>query len=350
MRKLTTLLLAGLCVGALPDGVRATPESRSAPLLLLIEPGSRAIAMGESYVAVADDATASYFNPAALVGQSKKKLHLSHTKWLPKLADDLSYEFLAYSQPVEGWGNFGFNVALLNLGEQIRTDERGNQQGTFRSYDVAVSVAYGAHIGDNTSAGIGLKFIRSNLADAGAGIERGRGVGNSFAADLGFLWKPAPSLSFGAALRNLGPKIAYIDADQADPLPQHIVVGVAYDVMDTQYNDLMLSFDLYKPLIADGSFVSNLAKAWADEGMSNEFKEMDLHVGGEYQYGLSAREGEAFIALRAGLSQDTDGEVSTKTFGVGLKYNRFQFDVAYIIGSEDTVVGDNTPISMNIIF
>ena len=213
-----------------------------------------------------------------------------------------------------------------------------------------MSAAYGAHIGDNTSAGIGLKFIRSNLADAGAGIERGRGVGNSFAADLGFLWKPVPSLSFGAALRNLGPKIAYIDADQADPLPQHIVVGVAYDVMDTQYNDLMLSFDLYKPLIADGSFVSNLAKAWADEGMSNEFKEMDLHVGGEYQYGLSAREGEAFIALRAGLSQDTDGEVSTKTFGVGLKYNRFQFDVAYIIGSEETVVGDNTPISLNIIF
>ncbi|MDE2704393.1 MAG: hypothetical protein OXI35_04945, partial [Gemmatimonadota bacterium] len=72
MRKLTTLLLAGLCVGALPDGVWATPESRSAPLLLLIEPGSRAIAMGESYVAVADDATASYFNPAALVGQKKK--------------------------------------------------------------------------------------------------------------------------------------------------------------------------------------------------------------------------------------------------------------------------------------
>ena len=376
MRKLTTLLLAGLCVGALPDAVQATPESRSAPLLLLIEPGSRAIAMGESYVAVADDATASYFNPAALVGQSKKKIHLSHTAWLPKLADDLSYEFLAYSQPVEGWGNFGFNVALLNLGEQIRTDERGNQQGTFRSYDVAMSAAYGAHIGDNTSAGIGLKFIRSNLADAGAGIERGRGVGNSFAADLGFLWKPTPSFSFGAALRNLGPKIAYIDADQADPLPQHIVVGVAYDVMDTQYNDLMLSFDLYKPLIADGSFISNLVKAWADEGWiakaveddkgkakcdsgvkvwpkkcsGNEFNEMDLHVGGEYKYGLSAREDEAFIALRAGLSYDYDGEVSTKTFGVGLKYNRFQFDVAYIIGSEETVVGDNTPISMNVIF
>ena len=72
MKKLTTLLMVGLCTGALPDGAWATPESRSAPLLLLIDPGSRAIAMGESYVAVADDATASYFNPAALVGQTRK--------------------------------------------------------------------------------------------------------------------------------------------------------------------------------------------------------------------------------------------------------------------------------------
>ena len=85
--------------------------------------------------------------------------------------------------------------------------------------------------------------------------------------------------------------------------------------------------------------------------MSNEFKEMDLHVGGEYKYGLSAREGEAYIALRAGLSYDHDGEVGTNTFGFGLKYNLFQFDVAYIIGRGDTpVVGDNTPISMNVIF
>ena len=351
MRKLTTLLMVGLCVGALPEGAWATPESRSAPLLLLIEPGSRAIAMGESYVAVADDATASYFNPAALVGQSKKKLHFSHTAWLPKLADDLSYEFLAYSMPVEGWGNFGFNVTFFNLGEQTRTGERGDVLGEFRSYDMALSGAYGAQIGTNMSAGIGLKFIYSHLANKGAGIEQGDGTGSSFAADLGFLWKPASGLSFGAALRNLGPKIAYIDAAQADPLPQHIVVGVAYEVMDTQYNDLLLSFDLYKPLIADGSFVSNLATAWADEGLSNEFKEMDLHVGGEYKYGLSAREDEAFIALRAGLSYDSDGEASTNTFGVGLKYNRFQFDVAYIIGLGDTpVLGDNTPISMNVIF
>ena len=154
----------------------------------------------------------------------------------------------------------------------------------------------------------------------------------------------------GIALRNLGPKIAYIDASQADPLPQHIVVGVAYEVMDTQYNDLLLSCDLYKPLIADGSFVSNLATSWADESLSNEFKEMDLRVGGEYQYGLSAREDEAFIALRAGLSLDRDGELNVQTFGLGLKYNRIQIDVAYVIGNDQSPMDDNVRYSMNLFF
>lgn len=349
MKKRFSLLLAGLCLGAAVGPAVATPESRAAVLFLLIEPGARAIAMGESYVAIADDATASYFNPAALAGQTKKKINFTHSKWLPGLADDLSYEFLGYAQPVEGWGNIGLNMALLNLGTQTRTDERGNVQGEFRSYDVAISAAYGAEIAENMSAGIGLKFIRSNLADRGAGIERGSGVGSSFAADLGLLWRLTPHLSFGAALRNLGPKIAYIDASQADPLPQHIVLGMAYQLLDTQYHDLLLSMDVYKPLIADGSFLSNLIKAWADESMSNEFEEMDLHVGGEYRYGLSARKEEAFFALRGGYSMDRDGDLKTPTFGVGVKYNRFQVDVAYITG-EDTPMQDNTRFSLNLIF
>ncbi|MDP6983975.1 MAG: PorV/PorQ family protein, partial [Candidatus Latescibacteria bacterium] len=233
------LLMAAMLCGVVVERAEATPESRAAVLFLLIEPGARAIGMGESYVAIADDATASYFNPAALAGQTARKLNFTHAKWLPGLADDLSYEFLAYSQPVEGWGNIGINGALLNLGEQTRTGERGEVLGTFSSYDLALSAAYGADIGDNLSAGICLKFIRSNLADQGAGIERGKGVGNSFAADLGLLWKITPTLNIGAALRNLGPKIAYIDASQADPLPQHIVLGMAYEVLETEFHNML---------------------------------------------------------------------------------------------------------------
>lgn len=350
MKKFQALLLALVCVCLSFQQARATPESQAAVLLLLIEPGARAIAMGESYVAISDDATASYFNPAALAGQTKKSLNFTHSKWLPELADDMSYEFLAYAQPVEGWGNIGLNIALLNFGDQVQTGESGQILGDFSSYDVAISAAYGSEIADNMSAGIGLKFIRSSLSpEFGAGQERGKGVGNSFATDLGLLWKISPTMTFGTALRNLGPKIAYIDASQADPLPQHIVAGLAYKALDTEFNDLLLSVDLYKPLIADGTFASNLVTAWADESLGNEFKEMDLHVGGEYKYGLSSRQDESFFAMRGGYSLDRDGELKVWTVGVGLKYNMFQVDVAYIIGDE-TPVNNNTRFSLNLMF
>ena len=347
MKKTYIMLLALLfaCIGA--GRAAATSESGAAVLFLLVEPGARGIAMGESYVAIADDATASYFNPAALSGQTQKQINFTHMKWLPGLADDLSYEFLGYAQPLEGWGNVGLNISLLNLGEQLRTDERGNQQGTFRSYDVAVSAAYGDQISDNLAAGIGLKFIRSHLAGQGAGIERGKGVGSSFATDLGLLWRISPSLSLGAALRNLGPKMVYIDASQADPLPQHVVVGLAYQALDSEYNDVLLSLDIYKPLIADGSFAGNLFTAWADESFGRERKEIDYHLGGEYRYDYG--QGDAFFAMRGGYSLDLDGELKIWTAGVGLKYNIFQLDVAYIIGS-DTPMDENTRFSLNLAF
>jgi hypothetical protein len=350
MKKLYSLLLAGVCIWGSVQQALATPESQAAVLFLLVEPGARAIAMGESYVAISDDATASYFNPAALSGQTKKALNFTHSKWLPELATDMSYEFLAYSQPVEGWGNIGLNIALLDLGAQVHTGERGENLGDFSSYDVAVSAAYGSEIAANMSAGIGLKFIRSSLSPTfGAGEERGKGVGNSFATDLGFLWRLSPSLTFGSALRNLGPKIAYIDVSQADPLPQHIVAGLAYKMMDTEFNDVLISVDVYKPLIADGSFAGNLVKAWTDESLGNEFKEMDLHVGGEYKYGLSTRQDESFFAMRGGYSLDNDGELKVWTVGVGLKYNMFQVDVAYIIG-DGTPINNNTRFSLNLTF
>lgn len=347
MKHFCAVLLLGAAILASAERAAATAESRAAVLFLLIEPGARSHAMGESYVAIADDGTASYFNPAALSGQVDRKLNMTYMKWLPGLVSDMSYSFVGYAQPVQGWGNIGFNFGILDLGEQTRTDERGNELGHFRSYDMAVSGAYGAQVGQNVMAGVTLKYIYSHLTDQGAGVELGSGVASSFAADVGLLWHTTPHLTFGAALRNLGPKMAYIDASQADPLPEHITVGMGYELLETQYHSVLLSLDVYKPLISDGSFASNLVKAWADDPLKTEIEEMDLHVGGEYKYGLSSRLEDAFLALRAGYSMDHDGQLNLITTGLGLKYTRFQIDVAYIIGSE-TPMNDNTRFSLNL--
>ena len=57
-----------------------------------------------------------------------------HVNWLPNLADDIYYEYLGYSKPIQGLGTIGGNFVFLNLGEQLETDELGNPGDTFKSY------------------------------------------------------------------------------------------------------------------------------------------------------------------------------------------------------------------------
>ncbi len=351
MQLVIRIVISAIMFLSLAAPSEATPESQAAVLFLLIEPGARASALGDAYVSIADDATASYFNPAGLAGQTKRDMTFTHTKWLPGLADDLFFEFVGYSQPIEGWGNVGVNLSFLTLGTQERRDEFNNDLGTFSSYDFALSLAYGAFVTKESSAGLTLKIIRSNLADVGTGKERGEGVGTTFATDLGYLRRSEDGINFGVALRNLGPKISFVDASQADPLPQHIVVGASYKIINTEFNDIMLTADFYKPLITrDSNFLVALVKAWGDESFKNERGEIDIHLGGEYQYFLDPNQ-NSFFALRAGYTYDKDGEIKTPTFGVGLKYDWVRFDFAYISGgSKDSPLQDSTKFSVNLNF
>ena len=66
-------------------------QSEAGAIFLLIAPGARAGGMGEAQVAVANDAYASYWNPAGLGFLDGQELALMHVNWLPGLADDLYY-------------------------------------------------------------------------------------------------------------------------------------------------------------------------------------------------------------------------------------------------------------------
>ena len=111
--------------------------SEAGAIFLLISPGARAGGMGEAQVAVATDAYASYLNPAGLAFLEGSELALMHVNWLPNLADDLYYEFLAYRKSFPNLGTLGGHIIYLNLGEQIRMDEYAQYQGKFTSYMVA---------------------------------------------------------------------------------------------------------------------------------------------------------------------------------------------------------------------
>ena len=303
--------------------VDATPESRAAASFLLFSPSARAGGMGDAYVAIVDDADATFFNPAALANDDLRALSTTMYRPVPSLANDIFTSFGAYTQPFGGVGNFGLSMIYTSLGTQFRTDEQGQDLGTFTSFGVAFGVSYGAYLTKTISLGITTKLIHQNLAGKGAGAEQGSGTGTSFGGDLGFLWK-RDRFSLGWALRNVGPNMTFIDADQADPLPQTFTLGFGWEFLRKEKYSFLIAADVYKPLADEGfgSFITG----WNDGSPSEELKDMDYHGGLEWSYVLS--EASAF-ALRAGYSYDHDGNRKTPTFGLGLKYDWALFDLSY---------------------
>jgi hypothetical protein len=320
---LTILFIALVLAGT---GTANASDFQAGAKVLLIEPGAKQNGMGEAYTAIADDATAGYYNPAGLAFQDKnvKNIQFMHQNWLTGLAiDDMYYEYLGYAGHAEGWGNFAFNMVYFNMGEQNRTTEHSsNIVGSFHSFEVYMSGSYGATIFDNLSLGITLKGIYSKLSDEGQGEEQGKGIGSSFALDFGAMYKtPVKGLTLAYTIHNMGPKISYIDVTQGDPLPINMIFGLAYIPIDTDFNKLTFVVDIDKPLARkQGTPIESLYKGWYDE--DNEFEQIDFKFGTEYVY-------NNFMALRAGYSYDKDGDLKTPTFGVGILYDKLNVDIAY---------------------
>ena len=293
--------------------------SRAGVLFLMIAPGARASGMGESFVAVADDATASYWNPAGLGFLKEKELVLMHSKWFPQFADDMFYEFLSYSHYIEGWGSVGGHIIYLTYGKIPYTSEFGPQVlFDFTSYEIAGALSYGTDVSDKVSVGVNMKGIYSNLGP-GQNVEKGDGKAMSYAVDVGVLYKGLlPKLKVGAMVQNLGPNIMYIDAEQSSPLPRNLKCGASYQLLDTQYNDVLLTSELNASLVEE------------------EFR---VNGGFEYWYGT-------ILALRAGYIYDDYGEIKTPTFGAGLQYSRYRFDFGYIPEKEGHPLADTMRFSL----
>lgn len=227
-------------------------QSEAGAIFLLIAPGARAGGMGEAQVAVADDAYASYWNPAGLGFLDGTELAMMHVNWLPGLADDLYYEFLAFRRHYPTLGTIGGHIIFLNLGEQIRTSEIGEELGTFTSYMTALSMSYSALISQDKSFGLNAKISYQHLVEIGAGSEQGKGTSTDFGFDVGYMRKNwlLNDLTLGIMVSNIGPKVSFIDPDQADPQPTNLSLGINYAIVNTEYNKLNIVYDVDKLLVA----------------------------------------------------------------------------------------------------
>jgi len=309
MIRFTTLCLALLLFAGAVGTAQA--QSQAGAQSTLIAPGARSDGMGRAYAAVANDANMIWWNPGAMAFTRGHDASFMYTQLVPDLATDVNFSYLAYVQHVEGWGGLGASVGYLSYGKSEGTDDNGDPTGEFSSYEIAPTIAYGTEVADNFGFGVSLKLIRVDLAPALVTLDGRAGRGTTFGADIGALYKvPSMKTAFAAVIQNLGPKIAYIDEDQADPLGRNLKVGVSYTPFENEVHRIMVAADANRFLLPD----EKLGVSVWNAGLEYEFNRL--------------------IALRVGYISDPVGTITSPTYGLGLSYKGFRFDYASFPQSE----------------
>lgn len=330
----------------------AAQVTTSAVPFLLIAPNSRASAMGEAGVALADDAWAIYWNPAGFAFQNTSEAALTRADWLPAFGlSDLWIAHGVYKQPLEEVdGVVGIGVTYLSLGSFVKTLNDPTPLAEFKGYEFAVTAGYGTKVGSDLGLGVNARLIHSSLAPFGTANEQGEGVATGFSFDLGLLYRPSSlfipftdidmsnAWSFGLALSNIGPKLTYIDQAQADPLPMNLRLGFAFRALESEYNSITLIGDVSRLLITrrgteTDEFYKAIFTTWSQGSFfKDQMRQFVSGLGVEYWYGAPR-----LIALRAGYFYEDprSGNRKFMTFGAGVRYDIYGFDFSYISAFED---------------
>jgi hypothetical protein len=352
--KMLSYAVVGLWIVGATFPQTGLAQGESAVPFLLIAPNARADGMGEAGAALADDASAVHWNPGGLAFQRGQEISLTHSNWLPAFHQaDLFYDFFSYRNYIESWGGtVSASITYLNLGEFVITDETGpDEKGRFKGYEVAVTAGYATQLSDELGFGLNLRYIRSALAPIDVQGQGREGIGSTVSFDMAALWKPTSlgplgdRVNVGLNLSNLGPKITYIDAEQADPLPTNLRLGLGFNIVRSEYNNINWLIDFSRILVrryasdsttlaANGkerqpdNLPKSLFTAWGDGGL----KKVTIGTGLEYWYG-SPR----LIALRAGYFYEDPhyGNRKFLTFGAGIRYDLYGFDFSYLSAIEE---------------
>jgi hypothetical protein len=334
---------------------------------LRISPDARTGGMGDLSVATSPDANSGFYNLAKIpFNESQGGVGVTYTPWLKDLG--LNDVYLA---SLAGYYKFDENQAInasvryFSLGNIQFTDNLGNDLNSFRPKEFGIDVGYSRKLSDKMGIGVGLKYIYSNLAGGAATNGSNYKAGTAVAGDLGFYYEGKNEIgtgwAFGVALTNLGSKIAYTDnADQKDFIPANLGFGTTYTKVFDEQNKISFGVDVNKLLVPTppeegnqaaldeyrkqgvvGSWFSSFSDA--PGGASEELKEFQFSIGGEYWYNNQ-------FALRAGYFWEdaTKGNRKYFTMGIGIKYNIFGLNFSYLIPSGSGV--NRNPLSNTLRF
>jgi len=256
---------------------------------LKIGNGARGTGMGETFVAVSDDISALFWNPAGLVLFEENGVTFSHTMWFV----DTQLQFFGGVYHFGGSNAIGLSVVSLRTDDmKVTTEVQPNGTGEFfRFSDIAIGLSYARQMTDQFSFGATVKYVEETLGEL-----KMRGV----IGDLGTFYRTGLGTTrFAVLISNFGGQVSptgsvnliggsVADSFQKFPPPTLFKIGFAMEPLLTSTNRLTTSIQLNSP---------------------NDNSE-NVNVGFEYAY-------KEMLFLRVGYKFNVDAE--NFSLGAGLK-------------------------------
>jgi hypothetical protein len=302
---------------------------------LSIGVGGRALGLGSAYSALVSDASAGYWNPAALARINFPEIMLMHDERFGGL---LNYDFGAVAIPFGTDASFG--VSIMRLGVDGIPDSRlaginadgnlildGQYQNFvridndkityFNSADWAMYVTYASRSSSGLLYGINLKLLRRSIAEFSA-----TGVG----FDIGALYTPLENWYIAATIQDITTTLVAWSTGTNELISPTFKLGSAY------------FFDFFGGRFAptadvDIRFENRQFASIANLGPVS----FDPHVGLEFDYKNS-------VALRIGYN-----DVKQITLGAGLHLRKLDVDYSFARFSKENDLGDTHRISLRLI-
>ena len=332
--------------------------------IIMVSPDAAAAGMGDVGVASKPDANSQHWNNAKLAFvEDKGGFSMTYTPWLRKLGvGDMNLLYLGGYYSINNRSTIGGSVTYYSVGEVEFRGEEGNDLGTYKPNEFSVDLSYSMKLTDQIALGASGRYLRSDLTqgqDVGTTSTR---AGNAIAADIGVYYQNklnvTPSmpgeLALGFFISNLGSKISYSDDDnEKDFLPANMRLGGRYTLNIDEYNQFSLLMDLNKLLVPtppiydedgnitagkndraeDISVMQGVIQSFYDapNGFKEEIQEIQISAGAEYWY-------NQLFAVRAGyfFEHKNKGGRQYITFGGGIRYNMFTFDLSYLLALSKT--------------
>lgn len=259
------LLLPGESAAQLVPNLGGQRAGISAFQFLKLGVGARGVAMGESFVAVANDASALHWNPAGLVWFEEHQAFASHTDYVV----DISHEYFGAVYHLTGEDALGASVSSLHMPQmEITTETQPEGTGRYFTFgDLALGLTYSRKMTDQFSFGATVRYAEETLDIL---------TMRSVMVDIGiYYFTGLGSIRFAVVISNFGNDVspsgtatlwdgARVSSFKSFSLPTVFRFGVAFEPFEAESQRLTTSIQLNHPNDNAEHFRVGLEWAWQE--------------------------------------------------------------------------------------